>query len=115
MLHVVGMKTESEFSDVYLDFIRQHGNSFPLQRDNATLEISQSVQKLINDLDLADQQRELYSSLQNAAVLNVVKYFESHGQVLLHIKGAPDYFAHVHNLIANLQIHWKISEQVSKG
>jgi hypothetical protein len=25
MLHVTGMKTELEFPDVYLDFIRQHG------------------------------------------------------------------------------------------
>jgi len=25
VLHVAGMKTESEFQDAYLDFIRQHG------------------------------------------------------------------------------------------
>ena len=30
MLHVAGMKTESEFPDVYLDFIRQHGIPFAL-------------------------------------------------------------------------------------
>ena len=43
MLHVAGMKTESEFPDVYLDFIRQHGIPSALQRDNAKSEMSQRV------------------------------------------------------------------------
>ena len=43
MLYVSGMKTESEFPDVYLDFIRQHGIPSALQRDNAKSEMSQRV------------------------------------------------------------------------
>jgi hypothetical protein len=35
MLYVAGMKTESEFPDVYLDFIRQRGIPSTLRRDNA--------------------------------------------------------------------------------
>jgi hypothetical protein len=30
LLYVVGMKTESEFADIYLDFIRKYGIPFPL-------------------------------------------------------------------------------------
>jgi hypothetical protein len=55
--------------------------------------------------------------------LNVVKYLKSHAQLLLDRTGAPDsiwflahdYLAHVHNLSANCQLNWKISEQVSRG
>jgi hypothetical protein len=41
MLYVADMKTESEFPDVYLDFIRQqHGIPSALRRDNAKSEMS---------------------------------------------------------------------------
>ena len=43
MLHVAGMKTESEFPDVYLDFIKQYGIPSALRRDNAKSEMSQRV------------------------------------------------------------------------
>jgi hypothetical protein len=43
MLHVAGIKTESEFPDIYLDFIRQHGIPSTLRRDNAKSEMSQRV------------------------------------------------------------------------
>jgi hypothetical protein len=32
MLYAAGMKTESEFADVYLDFIRKYGISSAIQR-----------------------------------------------------------------------------------
>jgi hypothetical protein len=52
-LFVAGMKTESEFSDVYLDFIRQNGIPSALRRDNAKSEMSQLLgfQKLPKNLD----------------------------------------------------------------
>jgi hypothetical protein len=34
MLYVAGMKAESEFADVYLDFIRKYGIPSTLRRDN---------------------------------------------------------------------------------
>jgi hypothetical protein len=43
MLYVAGMKTESEFADVYLDFIRKYGIPSVLRRDNAKSEMSQRV------------------------------------------------------------------------
>jgi hypothetical protein len=39
-LHVAGMKTESEFSKVYLEFIRKCVISYARRRDNAKSELS---------------------------------------------------------------------------
>jgi hypothetical protein len=41
-LFVSGMKTESEFSDVHLDLIQQHGTPSTLRRDNAKSKMSQN-------------------------------------------------------------------------
>jgi hypothetical protein len=43
MLYVSGMKTESEFADVYLDFIRKCGIPSALQRHNTKSEMNQRV------------------------------------------------------------------------
>jgi hypothetical protein len=40
ILYIEGMKTESEFADVYLDFIRKCGIRSALRRDNAKSEMS---------------------------------------------------------------------------
>ena len=42
-IHVAGVKTESEFADVYMDYIRQVGIPPVLHRDNAKSEISKKV------------------------------------------------------------------------
>jgi hypothetical protein len=76
MLCVAGMKTESEFADVYLDFIRKCGIPSALQRDNAKSEVSQGVKDIHRDLIVADQWTEPHSPWQNAAELNGVKYFK---------------------------------------
>jgi hypothetical protein len=49
MLYIAGMKTESEFADVYLDFIRKYGIPFALRRDNAKSEMSQRVKDIHRD------------------------------------------------------------------
>jgi hypothetical protein len=61
MLYVAGMKTESEFADVYLDFIRKYGIPSALRRDNAKSEM------------IADRWTEPHSPWQNPAELNGVK------------------------------------------
>jgi hypothetical protein len=122
MLYVSGMKTESEFADVYLNFIRKYGIPSALRRDNAKSEMSQRVKDIHRDLIIADQWTELHSPWQKSAELNSVKYLKSHAQVLLDRTSSPDnlwflaqdYLAHVHNLSANRQLNWKISEQVSR-
>jgi hypothetical protein len=122
MLYVAGMKTESEFADVYLDFIRKCGIPSTLQRDNAKSEMSQRVKDIPRDLIIADQWTDSRNPWQKPAELNGVKYLESHAQVLLDRSGSPDnlwflaqdYLANVHKLSANLQLNWKIPEQVSR-
>jgi hypothetical protein len=55
MLYVAGMKTESDFSDVYLDFIRKYSIPSALRRENAKSEMSQRVKDIHRDLIIADQ------------------------------------------------------------
>jgi hypothetical protein len=117
------MKTESEFADVYLDFIRKYGIPSALRRHNAKSEMSQRVKDIHRDLIIADQWTDPHSPLQKPAELNGVKYLKSHAQVLLDRTDVPDflwflaqdYLANVHNLSANLQLNWKIPEQASRG
>ena len=73
-LYVAGMKTESEFPDVYLDFIRQHGIPSALRRDNAKSEMSQKIRQIHSDLVIPDQWTEPHSPWQNPVELNGVKY-----------------------------------------
>jgi hypothetical protein len=60
MLYVAGMKTESEFPDVYLDFIRKYGIPSALRRDHSKSEMSQRVKDIHRDLIIADQWTELH-------------------------------------------------------
>jgi hypothetical protein len=121
MMYVAGMKTESEFSDVY--FIRKYGIPSALRRDIAKSEMSQRTKDIHRDLIIADQWKEPHSPWQNPAELNGGKYLKSHVQVLLDRTGTPDnlwflaqeYLAHVHNLRENNQLNWKITKQVSRG
>jgi hypothetical protein len=110
--YVAGMKTESEFPDFYLDFIRQHGIPSDLRRDNAKSEVSQRFCQIHRDLIIADQWTEPHSPWQNPAGLIGVKYLKSHAEVLLDRTGAPDSMwflvqdslVHIYNLSANRQI-----------
>jgi hypothetical protein len=60
-LYVAGMKTESEFPDVYLDFIRLRGIPSALRRDNAKSEMSHRICQIRRDLVIADQWIEPHS------------------------------------------------------
>jgi hypothetical protein len=55
MLYVAGMKTESEFAGVYLDFIRKYGIPSAFRRDNAKFEMIQCVKDIHRDFIIADQ------------------------------------------------------------
>jgi hypothetical protein len=90
MLYVAGMKTESEFADVYLDFIRKYVFPSALRRDNAKSEMSQRVKDIHRNLIIAHQWTEPHSPWKNPAELNGVKYLKSHAQVLLDRTGATD-------------------------
>jgi hypothetical protein len=90
MLYAAGMKTESEFVDLYLDFIRNCCIPSALRRDNAKSEMIQRVKDIHRDLIIADQWTEPHSPWQNPAELNGVKYLKSHAQVLLDRTDTPD-------------------------
>jgi hypothetical protein len=72
MLYAAGMKTESEFADVYLDFIRKYGIPSVLRRDNAKSEMIHRVKDIHRDLIIANQRAKPYSPWQNPAELNGV-------------------------------------------
>jgi hypothetical protein len=78
MLYVAGMKTESEFADVYLDFIKKCGIPSALRRDNAKSEMSQHFKDIHSVLIIADQWTEPHSPWQIPAELNGVEYLKSH-------------------------------------
>jgi hypothetical protein len=59
ILHVAGMKTESEFTDVYLDFIRKCGVPSALRRDNAKSEMGQLVEEIHRYLLINGQGRSV--------------------------------------------------------
>jgi hypothetical protein len=74
MLYVAGMNTESEFADVYLDFIRKYGIPSARRRDNTRSEMSQHVKDIHSDFIISDQCTEPHSLWQNPAELNGVNY-----------------------------------------
>jgi hypothetical protein len=84
------MKIESEFADLYLDFIRKYGIPSALRRDIAKSEMAQRVKDIHRNLIIADQWTEPHSPWQNPAELNDVKYSKSHAQLLLDRTVAPD-------------------------
>jgi hypothetical protein len=49
MLYVAGMKTESVFVGIFLEFLRKCGISFVIQRDNPKSEMSQRVKFIHSD------------------------------------------------------------------
>jgi hypothetical protein len=76
ILYNAGMKTESEFADVYSNFIRKYGITSALRRDNAKSEMSQRVKDIHRGSIIADQWTEPHSPWQKPAELNGVKYLK---------------------------------------
>ena len=117
------MKTESEFSEVYKDFMNDRGIPHTLKRDNAKSEQSAAIKELHCDLLISDEFTEPHHPQQNPAELNGVKFLKSHAQVLMDRTKAPNntwflaqkYIADVHNVCANPSNNWKIPNQVSSG
>jgi hypothetical protein len=87
MLFVAGMKTESEFPYIYLEFIRQDGIPCELGRDNAKSEMSQQVHQIHQDLAIANPWAEPHSPWHNPAELNGVKCLILHAQLSLDRNG----------------------------
>jgi hypothetical protein len=76
LLYVAGMKTESEFADGYLGFIRKYVIQSVFRKDNAKSEMSQLVKDIHRDLIIADQWTEPHSPWKNPSELNGIKFLE---------------------------------------
>jgi hypothetical protein len=76
MMFIAGIKIESEFPDVYLDFIWQYGIPSALWRGNEKSEMSQRAVQFHQDLVMADQFTVPHSPWPKLAELNCVKYFK---------------------------------------
>ena len=122
-IHIEGMKSESQFPDAYLDFIRKHGIPPVLHKDNAKSEMSDKVKQIHRDLIIADTWTEPHSPWQNPAELNGVKVLKSHAQVLMDRQNAPpetwflaqSYLADIHNVCAHPLLQWNTPDQVAGG
>ena len=57
-IKVEGMKTEANFPDAYMDFIRKNGIPPMLHRNNAKAEMSEQVTAIHRDLVIADSWTE---------------------------------------------------------
>jgi hypothetical protein len=75
-LHVAGMKTESEFSDRYLYFIRKYGIPPALWSDNLKSEMSQRIRKVHGKLIIDDQCTDSHSPRENPVELNAIEYIK---------------------------------------
>ena len=89
-INVYSMKTESEFSEVYKDFMNDRGIPHILKRDNGKSEQSAAIKELHCDLLISDEFTEPHHPQQNPAELNGVKFFKSHAQVLMDRNKAPN-------------------------
>jgi len=115
------MRTESEFTDIYKDFLRQNGIPHTLRRDNAKSEKSVEVRKINREYLIADAWSEPYHPHQNPVELNGIKYLKSHAAVLMEQVGAPanlwllcfEYICEVSNNMTDPNNDWKIPNEVA--
>jgi hypothetical protein len=69
MLFVSGMRSDYEFPEIYLDFIRQHGDPSALRLDNEN-EMCQRSRHINCDLVIAVQWSEPHRQWQQSPELN---------------------------------------------
>ena len=74
---VHGMKTESDFPDIYKDFLKQKGIPHTLRRDNAKSENSQAVKEINRECLIRDQFTEPNHPQQNPVEGQAIKFLKS--------------------------------------
>ena len=105
-IDVYGLKSESEFPDIYRDFIREQGAPSILRRDNAQLERSEKVKEIQREMYIKDEFSEPDNQQQNLVEGGAIKWLKQATHTLLDRTGAPDstfflamkYLAMVHNV-----------------
>ena len=84
------MRPKNSFSEVYKDFIKEHGCPSALRRDNAKKEQNEEIMKIHRELFIKDQFTEPYNSQQNPVELRAIKYLKMHSHTLLDQTEAPE-------------------------
>ncbi len=117
---VFPMRTESEFPDVYKDFIRLVGIPMILRCDNAQSEKSNDVIDTQRTHTIADGWSEPYCKQQNPVELNGIKYLKEHAEALLDHTEAPkcmwllalEHICNLTNHMADPYNNWQIPNQI---
>jgi len=122
-IHVYGMRTESEFPEIYRDFIRERGAPHTLRRDNAQSEKSEAIMEINRENCIKDEFTEPHHPHQNPVEGGAIKYLKSKSKTLMDRTNTPPnlwflcnkYIADVHNVTANPNNNWLVPNQVSGG
>ena len=123
VLNIEGMKTESDFPDVYMDHLCQYGLPHTLKRDNAKCEDSERTKVINRKYCISNAFTEPYHPQHNVSELNGVRFLKSNSKVLMDQTGTPDYLwflvqkyiCEVYNCSANPHIDWATPYQRSNG
>ena len=117
---VYPMKSESEFPEVFKDFIRDVGIPLILRRDDAKSELSEAVKDTQRKYVIKDGWSEPECQWQNPVELNGVRYLKEHAEILMNRTGAPEcmwllamqHICDVTNVMADPYNNWKIPNQI---
>ena len=89
-IFLYGMRSKGVFPRAYKDYIREHGATSALRRDNAKEEQSEIVQEINREFIIKDQYTELYHPQQKSVESSAIKYLKGQIHALLDRTGAPD-------------------------
>ena len=91
MINVYPMKTESEGSLAYEDFLREEGCPTILRRDNSQMQTSDLFTNICRHFCIGDGFTEPHHPHQNPAENHAVRWIKQHAQTVMNITGAPAY------------------------
>ena len=91
MINVYPMKTESEGSLAYEDFLREEGCPTVLRRDNSQMQTSDLFTNICRHFCISDGFTEPHHPHQNPAENHAVRWIKQHAQTVMNITGAPAY------------------------
>ena len=84
------MRSKSNFSEVYRDFLREQCCPSALMRDNANVEQSEEIMMIYRIFFIKEQFTEPHNFQQNPVELRAIKYLKEHSHILLNCTGAPE-------------------------
>jgi len=108
-------KSESEFPDTYLDFIKDEGIPSVLHSDNAKTITSKKMEKLHREYNSRWTSTEPHHPTQNPAEIEIINSIKTFGRTIMDLTGAPDnlwwyawqLYAYTHNRVSNPSLRGK--------